>query len=136
MQQPDAGPDPHRARLDVVVFIRVVRTGGFAGLTREWTAEPPPEQAPHWRGLIDECPWDDVDAAESVDGASAVRGADAFAWRISARLDDRPPRVAALADGDLDGPWRQLIDEVRAFGAADHPGRPVRDKPVSERPGR
>ncbi|MDN3496367.1 hypothetical protein QL996_10545, partial [Planococcus sp. APC 4015] len=68
-----------------------------------------------------------------ADARSGSRGADSFAWSISARLDDRPPRVAALADDDLDGPWRQLIDEVRAFGA---PARLPRDHPAGERPGR
>lgn len=132
MQQPDTEPEPHRTAHEVVLVIHVVRTGGFAGLKREWTAEPPPEQAPHWRLLIDECPWDAADAA-NADARSGSRGADSFAWSISARLDDRPPRVAALADDDLDGPWRQLIDEVRAFGA---PARLPRDHPAGERPGR
>lgn len=103
-------PDDETATTEVVLVVHVVRTGGFAGLKREWTAEPPPEQAPHWRGLIDECPWD---AAET---ASPPRGADVFAWRISARLEDAPPRRAALSDADLRGPWRELVDEVRSFG--------------------
>lgn len=98
---------------DVVLLVHVVRTGGFAGLTREWTAEPPPDQAPRWRGLIDECPWEAAGSAAPGPG----RGADTFTWSVSARLDDRPPRVAALADGDVQGPWRQLIDEVRSYGA-------------------
>lgn len=105
--------DPHL--LDIVIVVHVVRTGGLAGLTREWTAEPPSVDAPHWDSLIEECPWD------AVAQPQPVRGADRFAWRISARRADDPPRRAELADGDLRGPWRALVDEVRSFDAP--PGR-------------
>lgn len=94
----------------VAVRVRVVRTGGFAGLRREWTAEPPPEEAPHWLGLIDECPWSAV-----RDGREPT-GADRFVWRISVRVSDEPARSAQLGDDDLTGPWHDLVDEVREFG--------------------
>lgn len=106
----DADSAQDSARVEVVVVVHVVRTGGFAGLTREWTAQPPPAEASRWVGLIEECPWE---AAASA----APRGADRFAWRISARRADDPPRRAELTDDELQGPWRELVDEVRAFGA-------------------
>lgn len=108
-----ASPPPDDAA-DVVLVVRVVRTGGLAGLRREWTAEPDPDETPRWIGLVDECPWD---AASSV----PPRGADMFRWRISARCAGAPPRSAELDDAQLRGPWRDLVDEVRAFGASTRP---------------
>ncbi|GAA2004577.1 protealysin inhibitor emfourin [Microbacterium ulmi] len=110
----DAGRGDAR---DVLLVVRVVRTGGFAGLRREWKAEPPPDEAPRWIGLIDECPW------EAAASPAPARGADTFQWRISARCADDPPRSAALSDDQLRGPWRDLVDEVRAYGAPDEPRR-------------
>ncbi|SIT89344.1 protealysin inhibitor emfourin [Microbacterium sp. RU33B] len=95
---------------DVIIVVHVVRSGGIAGLKREWTAEPQPTDAPRWMHLIDECPW------EASDSAGPPRGADRFQWRISARCADEPARQASLSDDELEGPWRQLVEEVRSFG--------------------
>ncbi len=118
-EEPDAVRDdaPQDAEtsatpVEVVIVVRVVRTGGFAGITREWTAEPPPDDVPKWRGLIHGCPWD---AAASPSRSS---GADRFDWRISAREADAPALRAELSDTELTGPWRDLVDEVRSFGDA------------------
>lgn len=104
-------PESDDGALDTgAIVVRVVRTGGFAGLRREWTAEPAGDEAPVWIALIQECPWD----------AAAVPprpgGADRFVWVIDARCrtDDRSVR---LGDGDVQGPWRTLVDAVREFAA-------------------
>ena len=99
----------------VLVAVTVTRSGGIAGLRRTWRAEPDSAEAPQWIALIDECPWDAVD--EGV--ARTTRGADRYVWHVDARLGEAE-RVAALADPDVRGPWRQLIDAVRA-AASDSP---------------
>lgn len=97
--------DEQREPLEVTVS----RTGGFAGMRREWRAEPPAEDAPRWIVLIDDCPWD-----LAHDGAHAGRGADRFVWSIRAARGGKA-RQASVAEGDLLGPWRELVDEVRRF---------------------
>ncbi len=97
------------------VAVTVIRTGGFAGLRREWRAEADEREASHWVSLIEECPWDAV--AIGV----GTRGADLFVWRLDARFGDRR-HAAELADPDVQGPWRTLIDAVRDAGApSDQP---------------
>jgi hypothetical protein len=94
---------------DDLVVVTVVRTGGFAGLRRRWVAQPPPAQASHWVALIDGCPWDDDIVPDDGDP-----GADRFVWRIDAR-SGRDERQAELPETRLNGPWRQLVDEVQSF---------------------
>lgn len=94
------------------VVVTVVRTGGFAGLRREWRAEPDEEDVPHWFALIDDCPWDDA-------GPFPPSGADRFVWRVRAVCDTergRSERDAELPDERVRGAWRTLIDEVRSGG--------------------
>ncbi|GAB3605990.1 hypothetical protein GCM10027413_13990 [Conyzicola nivalis] len=84
----------------------MVRTGGFAGLRREWrtgTADAPDVD---WAALIGACPW--KTAAKPAD--SRVR--DGFVWRLEASGRVRAYR-ATLPDGQLTGAWRSLVDEVR-----------------------
>ena len=101
----------------VLVTVTVTRSGGIAGLRRTWRAEPASGEAPQWIALIDECPWEAVDAMVPRAG----RGADRYVWRVDARLGGAE-RVAALADPDVRGPWRELIDAVRA-AASDSPSQ-------------
>lgn len=109
MRAHDPSDDAADARADTVLVVRVERTGGFAGLRREWIAKPPPEDVPRWIELVDSCPWTAEETADSP------QGADRFQWRISATLTDVPPRQAEVPDERLQGPWRDLVDEVRSF---------------------
>lgn len=82
---------------DEVVTIVVVRSGGFAGLRREWRVDAGDDDADRWLLLVEACPWDDDsgpapepdaraedapepggsepdDAASPTDPASARRG--------------------------------------------------------------
>jgi len=98
---------------DASVTIAVIRSGGIAGMRRAWRAEPAPADAPHWVALIDDCPWDEP--------APGPIGADQFTWRIVARCETRESavadeRAASLPDHGLQGPWRALVEEVRARG--------------------
>lgn len=91
------------ARGEQRLRILVVRSGGFAGVSREWRVQPDGDSA-DWMTLIDACPW----GRDTTDPASRDR----FTWRIEARWH-RGRRTASVPDRDLDGPWRELVDRVR-----------------------
>ncbi|KAA9111690.1 hypothetical protein F6B43_06065 [Microbacterium rhizomatis] len=90
----------------------MTRSGGFAGLRREWSAAPPADQESQWIALIQSCPW------EAATREPTPRGADRFVWRIHARCGP-DEHAAELADDDVSGPWRDLVDVVR--GTASRP---------------
>ena len=92
----------------------MTRSGGFAGLRRTWTAEPERTETPLWIALIDGCPWDAAHPARQV----PPNGADRFMWHLDARCGGAA-REAALADAEVQGPWRDLIDAVRASTRPD-----------------
>jgi hypothetical protein len=103
------------------VAVTVTRTGGFAGLRRTWRAQPDTADAPEWIALIDGCPWDAADPTRAVPPA----GADRFVWHVDARCGDAA-REAALADPEVQGPWRELIDAVRSATSDERPAEPTR----------
>ena len=88
------------------LVVAVKRTGGFAGLTREWTAEPQGAEASALIDIVLRCPWDDP-----VD--DNPQGADRFVWNIYARCAPDDDRSADLPDHAITGPWRELDDAVR-----------------------
>lgn len=124
MSQPADRTDETAA--ECALSIRVERTGGFAGLTRRWSATPPPDEADHWRSLIDACPWDaaaphagsDAEAGADVDVTTG--GADRFCWTVVAGTPTSE-HTAVLPETDLDEPWRRLIDAVREADAGRSP---------------
>jgi len=96
--------EPH-AELSVVV----VRSGGFAGISRRWSVRRP-DPDDDWLALIAACPWGRVGADPD--------GRDRFTWSIEARMARRHRR-AAVPDRELTGPWRELVDRVQREGSAD-----------------
>lgn len=90
---------------DAQVVIAVVRTGGIAGIRRQWRVEAEATDAQEWITLIDSCPWEQ--------DAHAGSGADRFMWSIRARTPSER-RERELPDSALDGPWRTLVEAVRA----------------------
>jgi len=86
--------------------VTVVRTGGFAGLKREWHVSGSDAPDVDWVALIDACPWND--AAKLRDSQSRDR----FVWRVDAKSGSRS-HTAVLGDAQITGPWKILLDEVR-----------------------
>jgi hypothetical protein len=92
-------------RLEPDWVILVVRSGGFAGLSRQWRVRSSDHPEVDWVRLVEACPWG---AASRPDHTR-----DQFTWRIEATASTRKRR-ATLADSRVRGAWRQLVDEVKA----------------------
>lgn len=107
------------------VEVDVARTGGFAGITRRWTAQAPEDEASDWISLIDRCPWDRAPRpGEADDPSGASPMPDRFVWWIRASWTGADPREAELPDEELTGAWRELVDAVREWsGAVERPER-------------
>ena len=97
---------------DGILLITVVRSGGFAGRRQEWQAEVAEPERDEWMPLIQACPWGHT----PTDPTSRDR----YLWRIEAR-GPRLRRSATVPDAHLDGPWRTLVDRVRAGTAPATP---------------
>ena len=94
------------------LVITVVRSGGFAGLRRQWQVEPPAADEPDWESLIGELPWDSV----RTDNTSRDR----FVWSIEVRIST-VTHQATVPERDLTGPWKTLVDRVQSADADDAP---------------
>ncbi|MFF2273136.1 protealysin inhibitor emfourin [Agromyces sp. NPDC058136] len=79
----------------------VQRSGGLAGLRLIWEVrvdeQPDPDE---WYLLIEEIPWGELPPAPPEP--------DRFVYRIEC-----PPNEATLAERQLTGPWRQLVERVQ-----------------------
>lgn len=84
------------------LVVRVVRTGGFAGLKREWTAAGPAEE---WMPLVDACNWRAI-PADTV-------SQDRFVYLITVTAP-RKKRKAEVPEVALTGPWKTLVDRVQS----------------------
>ncbi|WP_425457625.1 protealysin inhibitor emfourin [Agromyces intestinalis] len=83
--------------MDVIVS----RSGGLAGLRLVW--EVPVDERPDrddWVLLIRRLPWNEVPPAPPEP--------DRFVYRIECS-----PHAATLADRQVTGPWRELVDRVQ-----------------------
>jgi len=103
--------------MDVIVS----RSGGLAGMQLTWEVrvdeQPDPDE---WYILIDEIPWGEPPPLPPEP--------DRFVYRIRCE-----PHEATLAERQLTGPWRQLVDRVqettdpqRHGPRASTPPRPTR----------
>ena len=90
------------ARPDTLTIL-VVRSGGFAGLSREWRVRSVDHPEVDWARLVEACPWRSV----AADPASRDR----FVYRITVSA---PRRRATVPEGALTGPWKALVDRVRS----------------------
>lgn len=154
-KNPHSADDPHRASAEAgdaarpvdrstprgdepasePIAVTVARTGGIAGIRREWEAVAPPADPSLLVNLVRACPWD---APETPS-----RGADRFVWhiRVVATAHEHDRR---LAETDLTGPWLALVDAVRADHSAsdrqpddtDPPSPSTTDQPGDDAPHR
>ncbi|MGB4137993.1 MAG: protealysin inhibitor emfourin [Microbacterium sp.] len=99
------------------IVILVVRSGGIAGLRRRWQVAPERDQQ-HWVALVESCPWDDPEPPARLD-------ADRFTWSIRA-VTSHDERHRELPESALTGPWRELVDAVRAASDEGRSSRPSR----------
>ena len=94
--------------------ITVGRSGGFAGLTREWSVSSTLDSADDLMQLIDACPW------RSVQSESESR--DRFVYVITVRTP-RTHRSATVPESSLTGPWKSLVQRVQnEHPAPESPG--------------
>jgi hypothetical protein len=87
--------------------VSVTRSGGFAGLTQTWSCDVD-ERDDEWNSVLAELPWDDRPRNSS--------GHDRYVYRIGVSR-----RRITLPEQRVDGPWRELVEKVRA--SADNPQR-------------
>lgn len=119
--------------------ITVTRSGGFAGMRRQWSVEPAGPEEDRWRALVEACPWDrpETPGADAGTGSGAATGPGADAGP-AADASAAPPAAAApgpagrspvrdgftytfeaadrratLSESAVVGPWRTLAEEVR-----------------------
>ena len=106
-------PEPDRDDAHPLT-VSVVRSGGIAGMRREWRARPDAADADRWRRMLSSCPWDE----DAATGHGTDRSADRYVWRIRVDDADADPRMADVPDSALDGAWRELVDAVREDASA------------------
>lgn len=80
--------------------ITITRSGGFAGLKRTWSIELSGDEE-DWRELLGSLPWDEVRPAPPQP--------DRYVYRVRCA-----PREVTIPEQQLTGPWRELVERVRA----------------------
>lgn len=79
----------------------VSRSGGMAGIRLTWEVRVEEQPDPDtWTDFLNSLPWDNV-----IDSAA---NPDRFAYRIRCA-----PHEVVLAEPEVKGPWRDLVDRVR-----------------------
>ncbi len=104
--------------------ITVVRSGGFAGLTRRWVVivdQQPDRDA--WIGLVRDLPWD-------LPHHTPPRP-DRFVYRIRVSR-----RQVTMPEQELSGPWRELVDRVKARADDAGPGSAGQPSGAPDEPAR
>lgn len=90
------------------MIVVVIRSGGFAGLTRIWQVDTVTvDQGPRIEELAVAAPWDEQRPAQPPAPEPVP---DRFV--IEVRADDRS---AVLGDEPLPEPWEELVTLVRAL---------------------
>jgi len=85
--------------------VTVVRSGGFAGLTRSWEVSiDERDDRESWLEFLDRLPWHDAPHERAKP--------DAFSYRIQCSTH----RIT-LPEHALIGPWRELVDRVQEASA-------------------
>ena len=80
-------------------------------MERVWSVQAlTPDDRSQWQPLVEACPWDELPKSDTTQP-------DRFIYRIRAG-----ERRATLPERDLVGPWRILVETMRA--AAESPDQP------------
>ena len=80
----------------------VSRSGGMAGIRQTWEVQVEEQPDPIlWTEFLNSLPWDEVTDSEATP--------DRFAYRIRCA-----PHEVVLAEQEMNGPWRDLVNRVRA----------------------
>lgn len=79
--------------------LRVVRSGGFAGLARTWEADIPDHEAKRWLPLMEN---------DTGSGTSGAPVNDAFSYSVS--LGEL---TAEVDESAITPAWRELIDAAK-----------------------
>ncbi len=97
---------------DHEVKLTIVRSGGFAGLSRQWSAVIDPQE-PEWEELLTRIPRDDV--------ANDTGQRDRFVYLVTCEppTAERPYWQCEVPEGQFTGPWQDLLERVRAAGDSD-----------------
>jgi hypothetical protein len=95
--------------------VEVIRSGGIAGLRLTWTVhvedQPDPEE---WELLLERLPWGETPPAPPEP--------DRYEYRIRCE-----PHEARLAERQVTGPWRDLVERVRDRAEPRRGKPPTRD---------
>ena len=80
----------------------VSRSGGIAGIRITWEVQVDDQpDASTWTELVDALPWDEVTESDPEP--------DRYVYRIRCA-----PHEVVLGEPQVSGPWRELVDRVRA----------------------
>lgn len=85
----------------------VSRSGGVAGIPFTWEVQVDEQPDPQeWHAFLTSLPWDEVGERPSAP--------DRFLYRIRCA-----PHEVVLAEPEVQGPWRELVDRVKSAGSRD-----------------
>jgi hypothetical protein len=80
----------------------VSRSGGFTGIRVTWEVQVEDQpNSSQWEEFLQELPWDQVDDFDPRP--------DRFVYRIRCA-----PHEVVLSEPEVRGPWRELVDRVKA----------------------
>ena len=99
--------------------ITVVRSGGFAGLTRSWVIIID-QRDEAWTGLLDDLPWTQV--------TPTAPQPDRYVYRIRVSR-----RQVVLPEQQVSGAWRTLVDRVVTQAEGEQAEREQSEREKSER---
>lgn len=80
--------------------VTIRRTGGFAGLKREWSVIIDPDE-PAWHELLERLPWRERSAT--------AQGVDRYTYVVTCAR-----RTTEIPEHDFTGAWQELFDRVRS----------------------
>lgn len=96
---------PRQSTTGTAMDLAVTRLGGVAGVPTTWTVHIDDEpDAGAWHQLLQRLPWEQVRSQ-----VAHAPEPDRFTYRISC-----PPHAVVLTESRVEGPWRELIDRIRA----------------------